>query len=94
MVKRQGSYDKLFAFIHGQEPLPALKHIRTDISMGKHGTFGNTGVLAGLYLVIIFFSAIITNNATAVLMFPIAYTTTFHHPIVPPVELCSIEIHP
>jgi di/tricarboxylate transporter len=35
--------------------------------------FGNVGVLAGLYLVTILFSAIITNNATAVIMFPIAY---------------------
>ena len=35
--------------------------------------FGNVGVLAGLYLVTILFSALITNNATAVIMFPIAY---------------------
>ena len=37
--------------------------------------FGNVGILAGLYLVTILFSAIITNNATAVIMFPIAYAT-------------------
>jgi di/tricarboxylate transporter len=37
--------------------------------------YGTVGVLAGLYLVTILFSAIITNNATAVLMFPIAYAT-------------------
>jgi len=40
--------------------------------------FGIVGILTGLYLVTIFFSAIITNNATAVLMFPIAYTTANH----------------
>lgn len=37
--------------------------------------YGKVGVLAGIYLVTILFSAIITNNATAVLMFPIAYAT-------------------
>ena len=37
--------------------------------------YGIVGVLAGMYLVTILFSAIITNNATAVLMFPIAYAT-------------------
>jgi di/tricarboxylate transporter len=37
--------------------------------------YGIIGVLAGMYLVTILFSAIITNNATAVLMFPIAYAT-------------------
>ena len=37
--------------------------------------FGNVGILAGLYLLTILFSALITNNATAVLMFPIAYET-------------------
>ncbi|MFC1591976.1 SLC13 family permease [Thermodesulfobacteriota bacterium] len=37
--------------------------------------FGTLGILGGLYLLTIFFSCIITNNATAVLMFPIAYAT-------------------
>ncbi len=40
--------------------------------------FGKTGVLAGMYLLTICFSAIITNNATAVLMFPIAIATASH----------------
>ncbi len=40
--------------------------------------FGTVGILAGLYLVTILFSAVITNNATAVLMFPIAYQTAVH----------------
>lgn len=45
--------------------------------------FGNVGILAGLYLVTILFSAIITNNATAVLMFPIAYATAVHLSVDP-----------
>jgi len=40
--------------------------------------FGTVGILAGLYLGTILFSAVITNNATAVLMFPIAYQTAVH----------------
>ncbi len=40
--------------------------------------FGKVGVLAGIYLITIFFSAIITNNATAVLVFPIAYAAATH----------------
>ncbi len=45
--------------------------------------FGTVGILAGLYLVTILFSAIITNNATAVLMFPIAYATAAHLSVDP-----------
>ena len=45
--------------------------------------FGMVGVLAGMYLVTILFSAIITNNATAVLMFPIAYATATHLSVNP-----------
>ncbi len=36
--------------------------------------FGTVGILAGMYFITICFSAIITNNATAVLMFPIAFS--------------------
>ena len=35
--------------------------------------FGTAGILAGLYLGTVVLSSVITNNATAVLMFPIAY---------------------
>ena len=45
--------------------------------------FGTVGVLAGMYLVTILFSAVITNNATAVLMFPIAYATATHLSVNP-----------
>jgi di/tricarboxylate transporter len=45
--------------------------------------FGMVGVLAGMYLVTILFSAIITNNATAVIMFPIAYATATHLSVNP-----------
>ena len=45
--------------------------------------FGMVGILAGMYLVTILFSAIITNNATAVLMFPIAYATATHLSVNP-----------
>lgn len=37
--------------------------------------FGTAGILAGLYLGTVVLSSVITNNATAVLMFPIAYQT-------------------
>lgn len=47
-----------------------------DVMIAVFSQFGKAGILAGLYLVIILFSAIITNNATAVLMFPIAYATS------------------
>ncbi len=46
------------------------------ISLCSYG--GKVGVLAGLYLLTIGFSAVITNNATAVLMFPIAYAAAGH----------------
>jgi di/tricarboxylate transporter len=46
------------------------------ISVCSYG--GKVGVLAGLYLLTIGFSAVITNNATAVLMFPIAYAAAGH----------------
>jgi di/tricarboxylate transporter len=49
-----------------------------DALISLFSVFGKTGILAGLYLLTISFSAIITNNATAVLMFPIAYTMAAH----------------
>ena len=45
--------------------------------------FGKVGVLSGMYLVTIVFSAIITNNATAALIFPIAYATAVHISVDP-----------
>ena len=55
----------------------AAGYIAEVIIMG-FSQFGTVGILAGLYLVTILFSAVITNNATAVLIFPIAYQTAAH----------------
>jgi di/tricarboxylate transporter len=59
------------------EKTGAAGYIAEGIIMG-FSQFGTVGILAGLYLVTILFSAVITNNATAVLVFPIAYQTAVH----------------
>jgi di/tricarboxylate transporter len=59
------------------EKTGAAGYIAEAIIMG-FSQFGTVGILAGLYLVTILFSAVITNNATAVLIFPIAYQTAVH----------------
>jgi di/tricarboxylate transporter len=59
------------------EKTGAAGYIAEVIIMG-FSQFGTVGILAGLYLVTVLFSAVITNNATAVLIFPIAYQTAVH----------------
>ncbi|MFG0257032.1 MAG: SLC13 family permease [Phycisphaerales bacterium JB043] len=77
-----------FGFAHAMEKTGLAQYIATH-TLGWSGSLGPWGVLAGIYLMTAVFTSIITNNAAAALMFPIALAAAMEHNIsMTPVAVC------
>ncbi|MHC4975919.1 MAG: SLC13 family permease [Planctomycetota bacterium] len=77
-----------FGFAHAMEKT-GLAQLIASQSLGWIGSFGPWGVLAGIYVMTAIFTSIITNNAAAALMFPIALAAATEHAMsMTPVAVC------
>jgi di/tricarboxylate transporter len=62
------------------------------VFIGGFGTFGNLGLVIGILLATSLLTELITNNAAAVLMFPIAYATAVQAGIPPHAVAVAVAI--
>ena len=77
-----------FGFAHAMEQTGLAQHIAAA-TLGWTGSIGPWGVLAGIYAMTAVFTSIITNNAAAALMFPIALAAAQEHGLaMTPVAVC------